>query len=114
MNKDAIGPIRSFSGSPETTEPLRSAQPPSVRTRGPIRSRISPAEGKHHLLTVETLFEQIRAEVNGLPLTIIIHGWGDKAAEDFRFLSLRLLTRDALWFIPSRNRRVTRAAPAKE
>jgi hypothetical protein len=118
MNKNAIVPVRRRSKAITRTSEQGTARP-SIRTRGPIVERkTSPSDRQTEtpgFITLVELFKEIRAEVSDLPLTVIIHGWGDKAAEDFRFLLFpSLLTGDALWFVPTRTGRVMRAPPAKE
>jgi hypothetical protein len=112
--------MRSTSTSLVTGETLGGVPHATVRTRGPVVERVQlPASDQTtaplNVLSLAALFKKIREDVGGFPLTIVVHGWPDSSAEKFRFLLLPLLIKgDALWFVPSYDRRVLRAPPAKE
>lgn len=83
----------------------RDAAATSLRTRGPFRSLDgvwgsgnSPAPK----VSLGELLGELRTRVFGLPLTFILHGWGETSAEEFLKLLRPLLQNDdALWLIPA-------------
>lgn len=77
-----------------------------LRTRGPFRPpdcwHGPDDDGSTLSVSVGVLVSRLRAHVFGLPLTLIVHGWGGTSTEEFlKLLKPSLLADDALWFIPA-------------
>ena len=71
----------------------------SVRTRGPINANQETATVG---LDIGTLLGKLRKDVQEMPLTILVHGWGSLSAQEFlTVLSLSLQNDDALWLVPA-------------
>lgn len=107
--KDLIAPVRTRGSirtrSGDVADKVRSTP---VRTRGAIRTRgavttPSPTLKVERSLTLEVLVQEVREQVGGWPLTILVHGWGSQPAEEFLAVLSPLLRReDALWLIPAK------------
>ena len=68
-----------------------------VRTRGP---KSAPSPERSPALTLPALIEQLRQQVGDLPLTVLLHGWGEASAAEFwSSLSPLLRRQDAVWLI---------------
>jgi hypothetical protein len=53
---------------------------------------------------VGALVSELREEVGGAPLTVLVHGWGTDGPREFLTTLLPLLRReDALWLVPARH-----------
>jgi hypothetical protein len=95
-NDDLVIPIR-------TRGPIQRSEPVPIRTRGAIRR---PAASPQ----LADLVTNLREQLNYLPLTAFIHGWGSpsrttsSAAEPAKVFVEKLLPflreEDALWLIP--------------
>lgn len=108
-NKDLIRPVRTRGPIRTRGGELEGTPPSPVRTRGAIRTRgavtaPTPTLKVERSLTLEALVKELRKEVGDLPLTVLVHGWGSKSADEFiAVLSpcLREEKEDALWLIPA-------------
>lgn len=104
-NKDLIRPVRTRGAIRTRGSELEGATPSSVRTQGAIRTRgaiPSPTLKVERSLTLDALVEELREQVGGLPLVVLVHGWGSRPAQEFiAVLSPRLQERDALWIVPA-------------
>lgn len=94
--------------------------PRLVRTRGAIRTRGAgaasvPRRTGQGTLTLEDLVQELRGQVEGLPLTALLHGWGSQPVQAFLALLLSWLRReDAVWLIPTPGAELPPVPPAVE
>lgn len=104
-NKDLIRPVRTRGAIRTRGSELEGATPSSVRTRGALRTRgtiPSPALKAERTLTLDNLVEELREQVGGFPLVVLVHGWASQPAQEFiAVLSPRLQERDVLWLVPA-------------
>jgi predicted dehydrogenase len=103
LDKNLIRPIRSYGADPRYGRSRIKAIKEPLPTRRGIskrRAKRSPHTRQTDPLTLVELLEKLRKEVNGLPLTILIHNWGSKAAGEFLdALHPKLEDLDAVWLI---------------
>ncbi len=91
------GPIRTRGAQQENV-----TAPQAIRTRGAIRTSGTAPTPVAEATTLKSFLNQLREEVGGMPLTILVHGWGSTPSDAFyQALAPLLNEQDALWLIPS-------------
>jgi hypothetical protein len=74
-----------------------------VRTRGPLPIRSTRVSG--HFASVIGLVQDIRKQVDGLPLTFVLHDWGEPETASFLSdLEPVITANDTVWLLPSGHR----------
>lgn len=106
-NNDLIAPIRTRGAMRvRESEAGEDRVPRPVRTRGALRTRgvtagPVPRLQVERVLTLKEVMTELRQQVGDLPLTTLVHGWGNKAPMAFVALLSPLFGReDALWLLP--------------
>jgi hypothetical protein len=119
---DFSAPIRTRGPIPKrgARKPQAAALPGAAIPRGAVRTRgavrIGPAgvpEGPP--IPLARLLLDIREQVGGLPLTLLLHGWGSGSTKAFLaslLPELRARDADSLWLVPLAGRREPHSLPA--